>query len=284
MLSALTRRRPLIALTCIAGCRSLVDPRLPPNAQLMAAPAVYSTWWAMTEACSGRSGALASVRWYIVTGAATVPLAASDNIFGYWSKASNSIVLAGQSEFDGPSVRHEMLHALLQDGHHVRSAFVVGCGGTVDCGDQCIAEGGAPSLVDSSTVTIPPGGLQVGVDVTPSVPSESSNDGFFAVMVSATNPSDMPVRVALPDSSAGSLGTTFSYLIQGPFGGRSGQIRAKDISALIFAPHERKLQVFDFRVRKDSGQGSLPPGPYHVFGRFGPPSLPWTQTSVTLQP
>ncbi len=284
MLRSLIRYRRFIGTVLLAACHSAVEPPLPPNAQAMTAPAVYTTWWAMTEACSGLTGQLSAVRWYQVPAAKTLPYHGLDNVVGYWSAASNSIVLAGQAALDGPSVRHEMLHALLQSPVHPRGDFVIRCAGVVECIEQCITDGGPPPSGDPSAPLISPNDLVVAVDVAPNSPSAGTNDGFFAVTVSATNPLDTPARVSLPDSSRSSLGTTFSYFIQGPFGGRSDVVRPTDISAVTFAPHERKIQVFDFRVGFDTAQGMFQPGAYHVMGRFGSPTTPWVSKSFTLQP
>lgn len=278
------RRRPWLGVILIGGCHSLVDPPLPPNAQMVSPPEVYSAWWTMTEACSGQSRSLGSVHWYVVPGAATLPLAGADHVSGYWSLASNSIVLAGQSALDGPFVRHEMLHAILQHGQHTRADFVVRCGGVVECIDRCVTDAGLVTTADATIPVIPPAALIVGLDVSPSSPSAVVNDGFFTVTVSATNPLDTPARVSLPDSSRYNLGTTFSYYIQGPFGGRSADVRPKDISAVTFGPHERKVQVFDFRVGFDAAQDMLRPGAYQVGGRFGRRSLPAMTANITLQP
>jgi len=268
----------------LAACHSAVEPPLPPNAQAMTAPAVYTTWWEMTEACSGLVGQLSQVRWYQVPGSETLPYQGLDNVVGYWSAASNSIVLAGQVTLDGPSVRHEMLHSLLQSPLHPRGDFVIRCAGVVECIEQCLIDGGPPPTPDPSIPLISAADLVVALDVAPSSPSATTNNGFFAVTVSATNPLDTPARVSLPDSSRSNLGTTFSYFIQGPFGARSNVVRPTDMSAVTFAPHERKIQVFDFRVGFDTAQGMLQPGDYHVMGRFGPATTPWVSKYFALQP
>src|SRR5687767_13898568 len=59
---------PSAAAVGLAACSSLVDPDLPVNARQFTPPPVYARWWAMTQACSGLSGDLASVSWYVVPG------------------------------------------------------------------------------------------------------------------------------------------------------------------------------------------------------------------------
>src|SRR5688572_6639568 len=107
------------AVIGLAACRSLVDPDLPADARQFAPPAVYARWWAMTEACSGLSGDLSSVSWFVVPGVTTVSLNGIE-VDGYWSLGSNRIVIAEAGMLAGGKVRHEMLHALLQRRGHPR--------------------------------------------------------------------------------------------------------------------------------------------------------------------
>lgn len=100
-------RRRLIGMILLAECRSLVEPPLPPNAQAMSPPSVYTTWWALTEACSGFHGSLDRVRWYEVPNVATIPYLGEQQGVAYWSLAGNQIVSAGQAVLDGGSVRHD---------------------------------------------------------------------------------------------------------------------------------------------------------------------------------
>jgi hypothetical protein len=226
---------------------------------------------------------MGAVHWYDVPGADAVPLSGFHDVAAYWSLAGNEIVFAGQAAFDGPTVRHEMLHALTRVGGHPRSEFIVACAGIVDCNEQCMADAGVVRTADSSVSAIAPADLLVDLDVTPTEPSVGANDGFFTVTVSATNPLDTPVRISLRDSSRANFGTTFSYLILGPAGGSSFDVKPADVSAVTFRPHETKIQVFDFRVGFDSTQGMLTPGAYHVSGRFGL-STPWVSAAVSLRP
>ena len=54
------------AVLGVAACGSdrVVGPPLPSDAQLFSPPGVYSTWWNMTQACSGLTGSLQAVTWY----------------------------------------------------------------------------------------------------------------------------------------------------------------------------------------------------------------------------
>lgn len=277
------RRRPLVVMIALAGCRSVVDPPLPPNAEAMTPVSAYKTWWAMTEACSGLTGSFDNVRWYEVPNAATVPYPGKTDVNAYWSYAHDQIVIAGLWALDGGLVRHEMLHALTQSGGHPRAQFLDRCAGVVDCDDACIRDSDPPSPAAAGTPTIRPDQLQLSIAVAPTAPSIQIDSGLFTVTVSVTNPADHPAIVALADSNASNLGTTFAYHLQGPFGGLSADVRPHDPGALRFAAHETKRQVFDFRVGYDSASyapHNFPPGEYSVGAHFGvgQPSLYQTAT------
>src|SRR5262245_66253739 len=89
-------RRKWSALLALAGlgCQSMTDPGLPPGATRLTPPAVFTRWWAMTEACSGRRGDMSTVTWYVVTGSPSISDGHRSDLAGYYSVASNSIVLA----------------------------------------------------------------------------------------------------------------------------------------------------------------------------------------------
>ena len=104
-------QRPIAALLfAVAACQaSLTDPALPSGAVRFTPPGVYATWWAMTEQCSGTTGDMSDVSWYVVPGVDAI-LDGDITVVGYWSRISNRIVLAGAEQKDGGTIRHEMLH------------------------------------------------------------------------------------------------------------------------------------------------------------------------------
>jgi len=110
-----------IALTSFAACMIGTEP-LPDGSRRIAAPLVYQVWWDMTELCSGRTGQLGTVDWYVVPGVAQFEHKGRP-VSGYWSSAGNRVVLAERAMTDGGLVRHEMLHALLGHSGHSRDAF-----------------------------------------------------------------------------------------------------------------------------------------------------------------
>src|SRR5437016_4243132 len=90
-----------------ASC-SLIAGSVPPNAEPFTPPAVYARWWAMTEACSGRSGNLGDVHWYRIPGSSF--RRGRQMVSGYTNRFVNRVLLAAKVAEDGPAVRHEMLH------------------------------------------------------------------------------------------------------------------------------------------------------------------------------
>jgi len=248
------------------SCRDLVDPALPLNAVQFSPPPVYARWWAMTEACSGASRSFASVSWFIVPGAARIPLD-DDQVEGYWSKAGNQIVLAGNAQLRGGSVRHEMLHALIRSNGHERSQFLGKCGGTVDCSTHCVQDAGSAPQV-SGVVQTTPNGLEVGVEVEPDPLGITADKGFFRVRVTARNPASHAVAVTLPISSTGPS-RSFAFDIRGTGGAKGAGSLVMDPAVTVFAPGETKRQVFDLQIGSDFTSLTLPPGGYTVRGAYG---------------
>lgn len=248
------------------SCRDLVDPALPLNAVRFSPPPVYTRWWAMTEACSGASRSFASVSWFIVPEAARIPFN-NDQVEGYWSLASNQIVLAGAAQLRGGNVRHEMLHALIRSSGHERSQFLGKCAGTVDCSMHCVQDAGSAPQVPG-VVQITPAGLEVGVEVEPDALGITADDGFFRVIVTARNPTSRAVAVTLPISSTGPS-TSFAFDIRGTGGGKAAGKPVLDPAVTVFAPGETKRQVFDLQIGCDFTSLTLPPGRYTVRGAYG---------------
>lgn len=265
-------RRLALLLPLLAACGGDVPtapPSLPFGAIGFTPPAFYETWWRLTEACSGRSGSMATVSWYVVPG--DVFELNGQSVSGYSVARFNQIVLAGDVVSDGPSVRHEMLHQLLGasvDGHP-RSQFLGTCGGTVNCSSRCIRDGGsAPSAVPGA-IKLSPNDLDVSVEVTPENPSLTNENGRIAMTVLAANRSGQPAEVALP----GNDGIGFSFRLTSD----KGYLRLVDVAATQpettrFAPGEVKRYVFDFKVGDVNAfpRGpDLPLGTYSFAGAYG---------------
>jgi hypothetical protein len=160
-------------------------------------PAVYASWWQLTERCSGRVGEFGGVRWYLVPGVASFNLE-GQSVAGAWYSAGNRIVIAADYLTDGELIRHEMLHALLQQGGHPRGSFLGSCGDIVLCVEGCVRDAGGPPDTSTDAVMARPSDMNVTTLVEPSTVSLSRDSGLFTVTVNVTNTESRPVRVAVP--------------------------------------------------------------------------------------
>ena len=267
MLQTLARRAALI-LFLVEGC----DPTgslLPPGAEPFTPPRVYEQWWQLTEQCSGLTGSFAAVSWYRVPGVADIPLGDGTLAGGEWDEGANRIVLAGNEELSGDLVRHEMLHALLRTPGHPRAAFISRCGGTVVCTQLCIRDAGPAPQPNPSAISVSATALEIGVEVTPSAPGSSINEGNFMMVVTARNPSSSPVIVQLPPSGDAGPPVSFSDDLVSPSRGQSYDMRAEVPEDTWFAPSEEKRFIFDFHLGTGDSRYEAPPGTYRFNGAYG---------------
>jgi hypothetical protein len=291
------RKLPVAILAFVAGisCGGLTDPALPPDAQLFVAPPVYARWWAMMESCSGLRGSLDQISWYSTPSPLQNPENAEEYIEGYWSRASNRVVLISNDTVDGGTVRHEMLHALVRTGGHPRAMFLQKCGGLVDCGLDCIREGGPAAPVPSGTPNVFPTDMEVTSDVSPANPSALIDGGLATFTISVHNPFSHPVVVVLPRRTADISLTSYRFDFRRSIGGGvSGTNLVLDVEVIQFAAGETKRTVVDFAVAPIAAPGigvvhglgvrgvALPPGTYSLRGAYGGKFAP--DLSVTLAP
>ena len=232
-------------------------------------PAAYQQWWNLTEQCSGVSGNLADITWYRVPGAGDIPLGDGSSVNGRWDAVGNRIVLAGDSQFEGDLVRHEMLHALLQSGSHPRSEFIGRCSGTVVCTGQCITDGGPAPQPDPSAQLVGPSALKIGVEVTPSAPSSAVNSGTFMMFVTAQNVGANPIIAQLTPSGDAGPSASFSFRIVGNSITEWYDMRATAPEVTRFAAFETKRFIFDFRIGTGDLRYDLPPGTFQFNGAYG---------------
>lgn len=124
-----TARHCLGLIGMLAACETLglPDP-LPAGAEPFAAPAEFRTWWTRTEECSARAGDMSHIEWYVVPGVHTIETSDGPKV-GVWSHSTAGvrIVLAGDYANSELVVRHEMLHALLDQEGHPSEYFVERC-------------------------------------------------------------------------------------------------------------------------------------------------------------
>lgn len=119
----------LAVVAALAACEALAPPSpLPEGAVSMSPPAGFTEWWSQTESCSGLSGHLRGIEWYVVPGAASFETGDGPKV-GLWSRstAGTRIILAGQYAGSELVVRHEMLHELLRVEGHPPEYFVDRC-------------------------------------------------------------------------------------------------------------------------------------------------------------
>lgn len=158
-------------------------------------PIQYATWWRMTEGCSGVRGDLSTVKWYTMS----EPLIVDGQSYAaYWWRDDNRIVLSLDQAFNGRTVRHEMLHALMQSGAHPTEYFVTRCGAIAPCDLACNMRE-ADRAVPETARRIASESLNVRVSFSPAgAPSRSIDSGWVTVMITATNNRPEPVWVTIP--------------------------------------------------------------------------------------
>jgi hypothetical protein len=248
----------------------LIDPMFPSDAEEFSPPAVYSTWWNMTQACSGMTGSLGDITWFKTNQALHDPRT-GDPVGGYWHSVTNRIVLTKALMLEGGAVRHEMLHALVRKGGHPRNQFLGKCLGTVLCQGACIRDAGPYTPPPETPIHVPGDSIAITLDIEPRNPTSAHDGGFFSMTVFVRNRSTHWVTVpnrfwyifAGIDSSH-----TFDFDLRGPKGGVSGGEVRFDPSEWIFAPGETKKQVFDFEIGNDFSALRLPPGNYIARGGY----------------
>jgi hypothetical protein len=194
-------------------------------------------------------------------------------VSGYWSSASNRIVLAGDAHLIGPVVRHEMAHALTRSTRHSRELFLERCGGVLHCGSECLLEAGDAGGPDPRAVRVEPDFLQVSAALTPADPSLPGGDGFLIMTVTARNPAAHPIVVSL---RAGQR--AFFYELKGAGENRLGGPAPSDPAITWFEPGETKRHLFDFRIPPDAGPGAWK-GEYIFRGGYG---TTYVDVSVTF--
>lgn len=296
--AAVARKKAGVAILSLAAgisCGSLTDPALPPDAVRFTAPSVYTRWWSMMESCSGLHGSLDQIAWYATPSPLQNPENKEEYIEGYWSRASNRVVLVSNDTLDGSTVRHEMLHALVKTGGHPRSMFLQKCGGLVDCGLDCVREAGPAPPVLSGTPNVPATDLVVTSEVSP-VPTRATVEGGLATFtILVHNPYSHPVVVALPSKATENFAISYRFDFRRSIGGSvNGADLVLDPEIVQFAAGETKRTVIDFAVAPVAvpginiipGLGSrgiaLPLGSYVLRGSYGGKFAP--DLNITLLP
>jgi hypothetical protein len=252
----------LLLVPVLNSCHFALDPKLPADAEQFVPPRVYSTWWKLTEECSGLSRPLGRISWFRTARGLQDPRTGR-SIPAYWSSGTNRIVVAGYSLFDAGAVRHEMLHSLIGKPGHPRQQFLENCAGNVYCADECQAEAGPPPTPTQAAIPVTAEAVEVAVKLDPVQPNLTIDDGFFRVVVEARNATEHAVMVTLDSRKK-----TFAFVLRGPSGSVFDYVEAVDSFSNTFAPFEVKRQLFDFRIGNDRLSRAMPPGTYKVSGSF----------------
>jgi hypothetical protein len=263
--------RYLVAALCalLAGSVACAEiTALPAGSESFEPPPEYELWWSMTESCSEKQGALADVQWYIVPNTTVLP-GTEGEFSGEWFPQRNRVVLTSADQHDGELVRHEMLHALLQEAGHPRSQFLERCAGIVVCANRCMHDAGAAPTPPAGSPLVPASGLEIDIQLQPSPTRANEFDGHFELIVTARNPANHAVVVQLPSYGDGNLGVSFAYLVGSDSAHLSGTFSlAYDLEATFFQAGETKRQAFDLRMGAPF-DGNYAPGSYVAYGVFG---------------
>jgi hypothetical protein len=232
-----------------------------PDATRFTPPAVYARWWQLTESCSGRTASFDAVHWYRVPGR-LVPFFGGF-VEGFWAQRGNRIVLADSVRELGATVRHEMLHALVQLPGHPEEFFVGRCAAILYCG-ACAAW--TPPTRDFDVV--PAESIRVSVRLSLE-PREADGQRWLSLWVSATN--ERARAVVVTDPYRPTWSSVLGFDLRGPDGGGAQGDIASDSSTMFFQPLETKRRLYEFRVtdRFDLGSYHVSPGHYSALGRYG---------------
>jgi len=117
----------LLALT--NTCRKhpvMRQPELPNGAVAFSPPPVYTEWWRQVEECAQRNAPLTRVTWFEVPNASFF-VYKGEQFDAHWWEYNHWIVLASAYTNDAVTVRHEMLHDLLNEGGHPPDMFHEKC-------------------------------------------------------------------------------------------------------------------------------------------------------------
>lgn len=252
----------LLTAMQLAAC---VDPTgpLPSGAEAFEPPRAYARWWALTEACSGTSASYRAVTWYRAPGASI--LHQGRELAGFWRANGNAIVLADEHVYDGPTVRHEMLHAILRRPGHPREQFLEACSALLRCQGSCIADAGQWKAPVVDAVTLPPDSLTIASTVE-LLPADADGHRWLGLWVTVTNARAASVIVAAPGDPV--TPPTFGFDLRGPPGAVMGSEVAADSSVLYFEPGATKRWLFEFRVGVDPSLQPVTPGEYRVRGTY----------------
>jgi hypothetical protein len=201
------------------------------------------------------------VKWFYVPGATVLRLG-GDQVDGIWYSAFSAIVLSDDSRLSGSLVRHEMLHALV--GSHEGPYFANLCAGIVVCVTDCAAEAASLPPPDDSAPELPASELEIQLDLYPSNPSASFDDGWVAIVISARNPRSAAAWIPLiPVESGSPFASTFGFTAR-CIEGCNGSF----VTSSYYYTEPPRLGISASAVLRDVFDLQFPPGVYAVRGTF----------------
>ena len=180
------RLLPVCALgLCLltSGCRLWLDEDFPESARPFVPPPKYRVWWELVESCSGRQVPFESVAWFKVPVGELV--IRGETAAGAWFVFGNRIAMVDSWSDNGPVVRHEMLHAILETGDHPKDYFREKCGDEI-----AYSLFGPPPPALEDGVAISPYALHADAVLFPARPSLSAYNGRVTIVVRVRNPTN----------------------------------------------------------------------------------------------
>ncbi|MFN2563760.1 MAG: hypothetical protein ABR499_01945 [Gemmatimonadaceae bacterium] len=282
-MSRSTRGFLLTLLVALGACTTPTEPRFPRDAVSLDAQPQFALWWRMTEACSGLRGDLGAVRWFVQPGVETlhVPGEADGQYGGYWWAQGNRILLTEKAVTDGWLVRHEMLHALVGRAGHRRSEFVDRCGGIVTCTGECQREAGPDPQPPADAVEIDARELDVTVSVVPSTSfGLHDNGGWFAYVVTATNPRPEAVWVRVRRPRPDARGAATFGFVEGP---SVWDYAWTTEPRVAFGPWQTKRYTYDRAAITGAGY-AYKAGAHMVRGFFNNDTTPPVEFTILPKP